>query len=89
MTTLHITIYHIIIAVDSGSIHLFPHDNGGSIGEEKVVRVSERGVWCVSSWVGEDGGKEMERGKEEWIVVGGTGDRENLAVWMWDVDGEL
>ncbi|CAD6455796.1 03279c4e-1cbe-4c51-834c-e9d1716dd34b [Sclerotinia trifoliorum] len=81
VTTLHITKFHIIIALDSGILHILKHENGRDIGGEIVVKACEMGIWCVDSWEGEE--------NEEWIVVGGTGNEDNLKVCMWDGNGRL
>lgn len=81
MTALHITKFHIITALDSGVLHIFSHKDGRDTGKELVVRISERGIWCVGSWEGNE--------REQWIVVGGTGSEDNLAIWGWDERGKL
>ncbi|KAB8293074.1 hypothetical protein EYC80_007434 [Monilinia laxa] len=84
VTALHITKFHILTALDSGVLYIFSHKDGRDIGKELVVRIRERGIWCVGSWEGSEGDE-----REEWIVVGGTGSEDNLAIWGWNERGRF
>lgn len=57
-----------------------------------MVSLTENGTRCMDAWEGEAGG-ELEKTKEDWIVVGGErGYSEGttaVQVYYWDRTGNL
>lgn len=72
VTALHTTPRNIFIALDDGTVRVFDAEGGN----ERLLRVSEKGaVWALDTW------SEEGREEEEWIAVGGT----DCLVGVWRV----